>query len=126
MLAVAEASVEDVNSAVKAAEAAFPAWSSLSPIERGKPMKKMAEKILAAKEELATLDALSMGRPVGGYFDANYASVHFNYFSEAGYAAQGETSLNTPGFLNMSLRQPFGVVGIIIPCKLFLHNVHIF
>lgn len=37
-----------------------------------------------------------------------------NYFAEAGYA-QGHTSLNTPGFLNMSLRQPFGVVGIIIP-----------
>lgn len=74
----------------------------------------MAEKILAATEELATLDALSMGRPVGGYFDASYAGVHFNYFGEAGYA-QGHTSLNTPGFLNMSLRQPFGVVGIIIP-----------
>jgi len=77
-------------------------------------MKKLAEKILAGKEELATLDALSMGRPVGGYFDADYSGVHFNYFAEAGYA-QGNTSLNTPGFLNMSLRQPFGVVGIIIP-----------
>jgi aldehyde dehydrogenase (NAD+) len=111
---VAEASIEDVNSAVAAAEAAFPAWSALSPIERGKPLKKMAEKILAGTEELATLDALSMGRPVGGYFDAGYAGVHFNYFGEAGYA-QGHTSLNSPGFLNMSLRQPFGVVGIIIP-----------
>jgi len=77
-------------------------------------MKKLAAKILAGKEELATLDALSMGRPVGGYFDADYSGVHFNYFAEAGYA-QGNTSLNTPGFLNMSLRQPFGVVGIIIP-----------
>lgn len=103
-----------MNNAVSAAEAAFPAWSALSPIERGKPLKKMAEKILAAKEELATLEALSMGRPVGDYFDANYSGVWFNYFGEAGYA-QGHTSLNTPGFLNMSLRQPFGVVGIIIP-----------
>jgi aldehyde dehydrogenase (NAD+) len=47
-----------------------------------------------------------MGKPVSDYFDADYAGVHFNYFGEAGY---------TPGFLNMSLRQPFGVVGIIIP-----------
>jgi aldehyde dehydrogenase (NAD+) len=74
----------------------------------------MAERILAEKDELAKLDALAMGRPVDGYFDANYAAVHFNYFSEAGYA-QGHTSLNTPGFMNMSLRQPFGVVAIIIP-----------
>lgn len=114
ILSVAEASEDDVNTAVAAAEAAFPAWSALSPTERGLPLKKMAEKILASKDELASLDAISMGRPVDGYFDANYAGVHFNYFGEAAYA-QGKTSLNTPGFLNMSLRQPFGVVAIIIP-----------
>lgn len=106
--------MDDVDTAVAAAQSAFPAWSALSPIERGKPLKKMAEKILEAKVELATLDAISMGKPIESCFDAHYAAVHFNYFGEAGYA-QGHTSLNTPGFLNMSLRQPFGVVGIIIP-----------
>ncbi|CZR60788.1 related to aldehyde dehydrogenase [Phialocephala subalpina] len=111
---VAEASVQDVDTAVSAALAAFPSWSALSPIQRGKPLKKMAEKILASTPELAELDAISMGRPVSSFFDTNYAAVHFNYFGEAAYA-QGHTSLNTPGFLNMSLRQPFGVVGIIIP-----------
>jgi aldehyde dehydrogenase (NAD+) len=45
---------------------------------------------------------------------AGYAAVHLNYFSEAGYA-QGHTNMNTLGFLNMSLKQPFGVVGIIVP-----------
>jgi aldehyde dehydrogenase (NAD+) len=55
-----------------------------------------------------------MGRPVKTFFDSHYASTHFEYFAEAGYA-QGHTSLNTPGFFNMSLRQPYGVVGIIIP-----------
>ncbi|KAL3422839.1 putative aldehyde dehydrogenase [Phlyctema vagabunda] len=111
---VSEASVEDVNTAVAAAQAAFPAWSALSPIERGKPLKKMAELVLSHRDELASLDAMSMGRPIGGYFDASYAAVHLNYFGEAAYAT-GHTSLNTPGFLNLSLRQPFGVVGIIIP-----------
>lgn len=106
--------MDDVDTAVAAAEAAFSAWSALSPIERGKPLKKMAEKIIAHADELAALDALSMGKPVSGYIDANYAAVHFNYFGEASYA-QGHTSLNTPGFLNMSLRQPFGVVAIVIP-----------
>jgi aldehyde dehydrogenase (NAD+) len=81
----------------------------------------MAELVLSHRDELAKLDALSMGRPVDGYFDADYAGVHFNYFGEAGYAL-GHTSLNTPGFLNMSLKQPFGVVGIIIPCECFLKS----
>jgi len=111
---VAESTVDDVNTAVDAAQAAFPAWSALSPQQRGVPLKKMAELVLAEKDELARLDAIAMGRPVQTFFDANYAATHFNYFAEAAYP-QGNTSLNTPGFLNMSLRQPFGVVGIIIP-----------
>ena len=100
---VAEATTTDVDLAVAAADAAFPSWSALSPIQRGLPLKKMADKILALKSELAELEALSMGKPVSEYMDAGYAAIHFNYFGEAGYA-QGHTSLNTPGFLNMSLK----------------------
>jgi len=74
----------------------------------------MADMVLSHRDELAELDAIIMGKPVDEYFDAGYAAVHFNYFGEAAYA-QGHTSLNTPGFLNLSLKQPFGVVGIIIP-----------
>lgn len=111
---VAEASVDDVDTAVAAAEKAFPAWSALSPQMRGKPLRKMADRILAGTKELAELDAITMGRPIDGYFDAGYANVHFDYFSQAGYAT-GHSSLNTPGFMNISLRQPFGVVGVIIP-----------
>lgn len=111
---VAEATLNDVNAAVAAAQAAFPAWSALSPVQRGKPLRKLAELVLSEKDELAKLDAIAMGRPVSTFFDSTYAATHFNYFSEAAYP-QGHTSLNTPGYLNMSLRQPFGVVAIIIP-----------
>jgi len=99
---------------VDAAQAAFPAWSALSPQQRGLPLKKMGELVISEKDELAQLDAIAMGRPVSTYYDSSYAATHFNYFAEAAYP-QGHTSLNTPGFMNMSLRQPFGVVGIIIP-----------
>lgn len=77
-------------------------------------MKRMADLVLVEKDRLAKLDAMSMGRPVDIFFDAHYAATHFNYFAEAGYG-QGHTSLNTPGYFNMSLRQPYGVVAIIIP-----------
>ena len=77
-------------------------------------MKKLAAMIRANHNELAMLDAVSVGRPVSTYFDSDYAAVHLDYFAEAAYP-QGHTSLNTPGFLNISLRQPFGVVAIIIP-----------
>lgn len=104
-----------MNAAVDAAQAAFPAWSALSPLQRGAPLKKLAELHLSEKDELARLDAISMGKPISTHgFDITYAVTQYNYFAEAAYP-QGHTSLNTPGFLNMSLRQPFGVVAIIIP-----------
>lgn len=77
-------------------------------------MAKLAQMISDAHDELAHLDALSTGRPVSTYFDSHYAATHFRYFSEAAYAV-GTSSLNTPGFMNMSLRQPFGVTASIIP-----------
>lgn len=48
------------------------------------------------------------------YFDAYYAAMYFSYFSEAAYPV-GTSSLNTPGFINISLRQPYGVCAAIIP-----------
>ena len=56
-----------------------------------------------------------MGRPVGQFFDAYFAADLFKQYAELGWNAGGSTSLNTPGFVNMTFRQPFGVVGAIIP-----------
>lgn len=50
-----------MNNAVDAAQAAFPAWSALSPQQRGAPLKKLAEMHIAEKDELARLDAIAMG-----------------------------------------------------------------
>ncbi|OJJ07158.1 hypothetical protein ASPVEDRAFT_201784 [Aspergillus versicolor CBS 583.65] len=100
---VSEASVEDTNDAVASAKAAFPAWSALSPHDRGGYMK------------LAHLEAISMGRPISGYWDAKGAVKKLQYFASCGWNGQGQTSLNTPGFVNMTLRQPYGVVAVIIP-----------
>lgn len=111
---ISEATTEDVDDAVAAAKAAQPAWAALSPQERGKPLARLAQMIADATPELARLDALSLGRPISTYFDGHYAVTHFRYFSEAAYPV-GTSSLNTPGFMNVSLRQPYGVGAAIIP-----------
>lgn len=77
-------------------------------------MARLAQMISEASMELALLEAESMGRPISGFFDANYAAEYFRHFSEASYP-QGSSSLNTPGFVNITVRQPVGVVGVIIP-----------
>ena len=66
-------------------------------------------------DELAMLEAASMGRPLGAFFDAHACASKWDHYAEAGYNMQGATSVQTPGFLNMTLRQPFGVVAAIIP-----------
>jgi aldehyde dehydrogenase (NAD+) len=55
-----------------------------------------------------------MGRPLSTYFDGFFAASIFDHYAEATWP-KGETSLNTKGFLNLTLRQPIGVVGAIIP-----------
>jgi aldehyde dehydrogenase (NAD+) len=61
------------------------------------------------------MEAISMGRPVGGYFDAHAAAAQFDHYAESWCHIQGQASVNTPGYLTMTLRQPFGVVAAIIP-----------
>lgn len=112
---VSEAAVEDTDAAVAAAKAAFPAWSALSPHDRGEYLTKLAELLLGVESELAHLEAISMGRPVSIFFDGQVGAKKLQYYATAGWNNHGQTSLHTPGFLNMTFKQPFGVVAAITP-----------
>lgn len=63
---VYEAGAEDVDVAVKAAQAAFPAWSALSASERQGYIEKLASAIEKNLEEIGYLEAISMGKPYVG------------------------------------------------------------
>lgn len=66
-----------------------------------------------------------MGKPLGAFFDAYACASKWDHYSEVGYSVQGTTSVQTPGYINMTLRQPYGVVAAIIPWNvplLFLAN----
>ncbi|CAN9129962.1 unnamed protein product [Alternaria alternata] len=122
---VHEASEQDTDNAVAAAKAAFPAWSEMTPEKRGSYFKKLASLIRENNDELAALEASSMGRPVGEFIDAYASAAKWDRYAEAGYSVQGTTSIQTPGFVNMTFRQPYGVVAGIIPWNvplLFLAN----
>ncbi|KAK8164771.1 aldehyde dehydrogenase [Phyllosticta citrichinensis] len=112
---VSEASAQDVNTAVAAAKAAQPAWAALSPPERGACLRKFGNLMRENMKELATLEAMSMGRPVRDYIDVYVGARLWDWFSEAGWAIQGSTSLNNPGMVGMTLLQPYGVAAGIIP-----------
>lgn len=63
---VYEAGVEDVDVAVKAAKAAFPAWAALGAAERAGYLNKLADAIDANIDEIGYLEAITMGKPYVG------------------------------------------------------------
>ncbi|PMD29646.1 aldehyde dehydrogenase [Hyaloscypha variabilis F] len=119
---VHEALAEDVDLAVQAAQKAFPEWSNTDAFQRALPMAKFAQLILRDVQELAELDALAMGKPVEllKKMDVPAAASIFSYYAGAAYHVLGESSLNNANFLNVSVRQPYGVVGLIIPWNVSL------
>ena len=115
-MAVPEATEGDVDAAVAAAKAAFPAWSAMDPAQRGARLKKLAALIREHNDELARLEAVSMGLPVSRFPYGRTAAALFDTYSEAWPWVQGQASAgNTPGHLTMTLRQPYGVVACILP-----------
>ncbi|KAK4187691.1 putative aldehyde dehydrogenase [Podospora australis] len=118
---VPEATEEDTNNAVAAAKAALPTWDALGPAKRAPFLKKLAALLREHKDELARLDAISMGMPVSSHFFAASAASHFDYASEAWPTVQGQASVHTPGHVTFTLRQPYGVVALIIPWNVPVH-----
>ncbi len=116
---VAEAGVEDVERAVRAARAAFESgpWRTMKPAERQRLLWKLGDLILAHADELARLETLDNGKPIfeSRQIDIPMVANCFHYF--AGWATKlaGETLPVHPAFFTYTLREPLGVVGAIIP-----------
>ncbi len=115
----AAAGKEDVDRAVRAARAAFEGpWSKLGGSERGNLLWKIADVLEAHTQELAELETLDNGKAirVSSKVDAPQAVKHFRYY--AGWASKLEGStipVSFPNQLVYTLREPMGVVGMIIP-----------
>jgi acyl-CoA reductase-like NAD-dependent aldehyde dehydrogenase len=107
---------DDIAAAVTAAKAAYPAWRKTPTVERAACLNRLADLVATAADELALLDVLDNGSPIREMRnDAHIAVAQLRYFAGIAPEARGETIDTGPGRLNYTLRQPFGVVGRIIP-----------
>ena len=113
----ADASKDDVDLAVKAAQKAFISWSKTTPKERAAILNKVADIIDANKEELALIESADNGKPLREtrVIDIPYASAHFRYFAGVILAEEGSAQVLDNAFLSIILREPIGVVGQIVP-----------
>src|SRR6185503_16560208 len=94
---------------------AFPAWSCMPPVERGRLLRKAAAVLREHAYSLAQLDALNNGNPVAMLaHDANFAADGIEYFAGLATEIKGETIPMGPGHLNYTVREPLGVVARIV------------
>ncbi|KAL7800714.1 aldehyde dehydrogenase [Trichoderma afarasin] len=110
-----EGGAEDVDLAVQSAKNAFPAWAEDEASDRQCILQKLADLVEQHAAQFAYLDAISMGKPLSTYIDHTLAVATIRYFAGKAYDAHGITSLGSKDHLNISLRQPYGVTGAIIP-----------
>jgi betaine-aldehyde dehydrogenase len=114
---VAMAGKADVDRAVAAAQAAFPKWSAMAAMERGRLLLRLADAIEDHAEELARLESLDTGHPLRDTrgLDVPRTAVTFRYFGGMADKFEGSVIPVEQGFLNYLLREPVGVVGQVVP-----------
>jgi betaine-aldehyde dehydrogenase len=118
MARAAVASPADVDRAVRAARAAFErgTWSEAPASARAKVLYKISELIRADVDRLATLEARNAGKPIRDARDEVLGAAQcFEYYAGAATRIFGETIPVTAPGLDFTLREPVGVVALIVP-----------
>jgi acyl-CoA reductase-like NAD-dependent aldehyde dehydrogenase len=109
------AGAEDADEAIARAKAAFPAWRAVSPGDRAKLLRRLAREIEGSVEELAQLEARNVGKPISDARGEVGSVVEvFDYYAGAPERLLGDT-IPVAGGVDMTFREPLGVVGLITP-----------
>ena len=113
---VATSDQAQVDAAVDAARAAQRLWAKLSSERRGALMWRWGELVLAEAAELAAMDTATMGRPLRDTVkEAPGIAARIRYWAGMADKITGRQLPIAPGHLSYTLREPVGVVGVIVP-----------
>ena len=115
---VPDADEKDVNRAVAAAKAAFDsgAWSQTTAQERGRILFRLAERVRKESAKLAELEVRNSGKPiVEAEYDIADVATCFEYYGGLATKVLGHVNPVPDNALSLSLREPIGVAGQIIP-----------
>jgi acyl-CoA reductase-like NAD-dependent aldehyde dehydrogenase len=110
-----DAGVEETNEAVARAKAAFPAWRAVAPADRARLLRRLATLVEEHGEELARIESRNAGKPIGGARgEIGMVAQVFHFYAGAVDKHYGET-IPVAGGVDMTFREPLGVVGLIVP-----------
>ena len=120
---VPDSNGQDVETAIAAAEQAFPNWSITSREERSGILHKIADGINLRLEELAELESRDTGKPLSlaKRVDIPRAVENFRFFANLVLEHEIDQILDGNGSTNRIIRQPLGIVGCISPWNLPLY-----
>jgi betaine-aldehyde dehydrogenase len=107
--------VDEVDAAVARAKAAYPAWRAVSPGDRAAILRRVADAVEHDLEAFAVLEARNAGKPIGDARGEMGMVVDvFRYYAGAPERLLGDT-IPIAGGMAMTVREPLGVVGLIVP-----------
>ena len=113
---IAHAAPDDIDAAVAAAREGFRTWRDVLPRERGRRLRELAARLRRHGPELAMLDAADSGNPVSEMLaDAEAAASQVEFFAGLVTEMKGASIPMGPDVLNVSVREPLGVVARILP-----------
>jgi betaine-aldehyde dehydrogenase len=109
------AGVDETDAAVARAKAAFPAWRAVSPADRGRLLRRLATLVEEHHEELSRIESDNVGKPINGARgEVGMVADVFHFYAGAVDKRHGET-IPVAGGVDMTFREPLGVVGLIVP-----------
>ncbi|KAK43554.1 MULTISPECIES: aldehyde dehydrogenase family protein [Burkholderiaceae] len=114
---IAMANHADIDRAVTAAKAAYPAWKNMAAADRGRLLLKLADAIEANADRLAQLESIDTGHPIRDtrFLDVPRTAATFRYFGGMADKFEGSVIPVDAGFLNYLTREPVGIVGQVVP-----------
>lgn len=116
------AGAADVDHAVRAAARAQPGWNDLAVGERATLLRELGRRLQARAQEILSLEVRDTGNTIGKMSgDLGAAVGLLDYYAGLGLEIKGETIPATARGLHLTLREPFGVVGRIVP---FNHPIY--
>jgi len=115
MAEVQRGGIEEVDAAVARASQAFPAWRDVAPAKRAALLRRLADTLESSLEDLATLEARNAGKPItDARGEMGMVVETFRFYAGAPERLLGQT-IPVAGGVDMTFREPLGVVGLIVP-----------
>jgi acyl-CoA reductase-like NAD-dependent aldehyde dehydrogenase len=110
-----QAGVEETDAAVARARTAFAAWRRVAPTDRAQLLRRLGTLVEENAEELARIESENVGKPIAGArAEVGMVAQVFHFYAGAVDKHYGET-IPVAGGVDMTFREPLGVVGLIVP-----------